>query len=418
MSLDVSAVTDRNECVHLDAADPLAPLRDLFHLPEGLLYLDGNSLGPLPRGVPGRVARMLEREWGESLIAGWMKHGWMEAPLRAGELVAPLIGAAPGQVLVCDTVGVNLHKLLLGALAMAVPRRVVLTEEENFHTDVYVASGIVEALDGRAELRIVPRSRFRDELNSDVAVALVTHVDYRTGEMHDMESLTRAVHDAGALMLWDLSHSVGAVPVELDAAGADLAVGCGYKYLNAGPGAPAFLYVAQRHQERFRSPLRGWLGHANPFAFDLTYEPAEGIRRNLVSSPPIVATAVLESALEVFGRTSMEALREKSLALTDLFIALVERRCAGHGLRLVTPREPSRRGSQVSFAHDDAYGIVQALIERDVIGDFRVPNIARFGFAPLYVRFADVWDAVDRLAAVLESGAHRDARFTQRAAVT
>ncbi|MGA8017146.1 MAG: kynureninase [Candidatus Dormiibacterota bacterium] len=406
---------DRQWCVAADAADPLAPLRSRFHIPDGLVYLDGNSLGALPVGALEKVDRVVRKEWGDGLIASWMKAGWIDQALRLGDRLAPLLGAGAGQVLVCDTTTVNLQRLLTAVLERS-SRRVVLTEQENFHTDLYAASGVARMLG--AELRMVPRTELEAALDDSVSVLMLTHVDYRTGEMHDHRRLTEAAHAVGAMALWDLCHSVGAVPLALDDAEVDLAVGCGYKYLNGGPGAPAFLYVATRHQRQLDSPLRGWLGHRDPFAFAIEYEPADGIRRQLVSSPSILGMAALEAALDVFADVDMAELREKSLALTTTFMDLVESRCAGSGLRLATPRDPHRRGSQVALAHEQAYGVVQALIERGVVGDFRAPDIARFGFAPLYLRFLDVWEAVDRLAGVLADGAHLDPRHAVRAAVT
>ncbi len=406
---------DREWCVAADAADPLAPLRRRFRIPDGLVYLDGNSLGALPVAVLERVDRTVRREWGEGLIASWTQAGWMDQTLRLGDKLAPLLGAGAGQVLVCDTTTVNLQRLLTAVLERS-PRQVVLTEQENFHTDLYAASGVARMLG--AELRMVPRRELQAALDDSVSVLMLTHVDYRTGEMHDLRKLTEAAHAVGAMALWDLCHSVGAVPLALDDDAVDLAVGCGYKYLNGGPGAPAFLYVAAKHQGRLDSPLRGWLGHHDPFAFALEYAPADGIRRHLVSSPSILGMTALEAALDVFAEVDIATLREKSLALTATFMDLVESRCAGHGFRLATPRDPHCRGSQVALAHEQAYGVVRALMERGVVGDFRAPDIARFGFAPLYLRFIDVWEAVDRLAGVLADQAHLDPRHAVRTAVT
>jgi kynureninase len=406
---------DREWCVAADAADPLAPLRSRFQIPDGLVYLDGNSLGALPVAALERVDRVVRHEWGDGLIASWMQAGWMDQTLRLGDKLAPLLGAGAGQVLICDTTTINLQRLLTAVLERS-PRRVVVTQKENFHTDLYAASGVARMLG--AELRVVPRAELAPALDDSVSVLMLTHVDYRTGEMHDLRKLTEAAHAVGAMALWDLCHSVGAVPLALDDDEVDLAVGCGYKYLNGGPGAPAFLYVAARHQARLDSPLRGWLGHREPFAFALEYAPADGIRRHQVSSPSILGMAALEAALDVFAEVEMAELREKSLGLTATFMDLVESRCAGSGFRLATPRDPQRRGSQVALAHEHAYGVVRALIERGVVGDFRTPDIARFGFAPLYIRFIDVWEAVERLAGVLADSAHLDGRHVVRAAVT
>jgi kynureninase len=406
---------DRNSCLAADMADSLRPLRDRFSIPEGTVYLDGNSLGPLPAGAPARADSLLG-EWRDRLVRGWRDRGWMDLPLRLGDRIGSLTGAAPGQVVVCDSTTINLHKLLLGALRLAAPRHVVLTEAGNFHTDLYAASGAAPLLG--AEVRRVARENLAEALDDSVAVLLLTHVDFRTGEMHDMEALTRQAHAAGALVLWDLSHSAGAVAVELDECAVDLATGCTYKYLNAGPGAPAYLYVARRHQERLDSPLRGWLGHADPFAFAAEYRAAEGIRRHLTGTPPILQLAVLDAALDAFDGVDVQALRARSLELTALLVDLVDARLAGSGVEVVTPRSPERRGSQVSLRHAQAYGLVQALSARDVVGDFRDPDICRLGVAPLYTSRVEVWDAVEAITIVLEAGEHLDPEYATRAAVT
>ena len=406
---------DRNSCLAADMADPLRGLRDRVSIPEGVVYLDGNSLGPLPAGAPARADALLS-EWRDRLVRGWSESGWMEMPLRLGDRIGRLIGAASGQVAVCDSTTVNLHKLLLASLRLQAPRRVVLTETGNFHTDLYVASGGAPLLG--AEVRRVARDELPGALDESVALLMLTHVDFRTGEMHDMRALTERAHAAGALVLWDLSHSAGAVPLDLDDDAVDVATGCTYKYLNAGPGAPAYLYVAQRHQEALDSPLRGWLGHADPFAFAADYRPATGIRRHLTGTPPILQLAVLDAALDVFEGVGMDALRKRSLELTSLLIDLVDARLAGTGVEVATPREPVRRGSQVSLRHPQAYGLVQALLERGVIGDFRDPDICRLGVAPLYTSRVEAWDAVEAMAAVLADGGHRDPAFAVRAPVT
>lgn len=415
-------MTNRDACAARDAADPLAPLRAAFEMPEGCVYLDGNSLGPLPRATPARVAQVVRREWGEGLIGSWNAAGWMAAPFALGDAVAQLVGAGPGEVLVADSTSVNLHKLLGALLGLAPPeRRVILSERGNFPTDLYVADGIAAQRGGRLELCAAADISAR--LGPEVAVLMLTHVDYRTGAMHDMAALTAAAHAAGALVLWDLAHSAGAVPVDLRAAGADAAVGCGYKFLNGGPGAPAFLWLHPRHHAAARPGIQGWLGHARPFDFAEAYEPAPGIARFLSGTPSPLAMAALAEGLRIFAEAEplggMAAIRAKSLALTGLFMELVEARCAGHGLRLVTPADPARRGSQVCLARDEgAYAIVQALIARGVIGDFRAPDILRFGITPLHTRFVDVWDAVEALRAVLEGGEWREERFARRGLVT
>ena len=414
----LSAIHDRETCRQRDGQDPLAAWRAAFRLPDGVIYLDGNSLGPLPADLPARLGRVVEQEWGAGLIRSWNDAGWIDAPARVGNKIAPLIGAGPGEVIAADSTSVNLFKLLAGALRLRPGRRVILTEPDNFPTDLYIMQGLVELLDRGYELRRAAPDRLADALDGDVAVVALTHVDYRSGRMHDIAALTRAAHQAGALALWDLAHSAGAVPVDLSAAGADLAVGCGYKYLNGGPGAPAFLYARADLQAALRQPLTGWMGHAAPFDFDADYHPAGDIRRNLSGTPAMLSMLALDAALDLWQGVDMAAVRRKSVALTELFIARVERDCAGLGLRLASPREAAMRGSQVSFRHDQGYAVMQALIARGVIGDFRSPDLMRFGFAPLYIGYQDVFDAAAALAQVLQSRAFEDPRFQTRAAVT
>jgi kynureninase len=412
----VSASIDREACVERDARDPLAGVRQRFVIPQGLVYLDGNSLGALPAATAGAVAAAVERQWGEGLIRSWTDGGWIDAPQRVGAKIARLIGADEDEVVVAESTSVCLFKLVCAALAMQPGRSVVLTEQDNFHTDLYVAAGAARLCG--ATLRVVPRARILDSLGDDVALTLITHVDYRTGFMHDMRAVSDAVHAAGALAVWDLSHSAGAVPLRIDDDGADMATGCGYKYLNGGPGAPAFLHVRSHLHDRMRNPMPGWLGHADPFAFEPEYRPARGITSMLSGTPPTLELTALESAVDLWLEQDMAAARLKSIALVDLFITLVEERCAGMGFELVSPRDPQRRGSQASFRHSNGYGVIRGLIERDVIGDFRAPDVCRFGVAPLYVRYVDVWDAVERLRDVMHTGAHLDRRFAERAAVT
>jgi kynureninase len=402
----------------LDAADPLARFRGRFALPDGVIYLDGNSLGALPRATAARVARVVEEEWGRDLIGGWTRHGWIDLPLRLGDKVARLIGAAPGEVAVADSTSVNLFKLLAGALRLRPGRRVILSERDNFPTDLYIAEGLAALLGGGHAVRLVETDEIAGAIDGETAVVLLTHVNYRTGRMHDMAALTRAAHEAGALMLWDLAHSAGALPVALGACDADLAVGCGYKYLNGGPGAPAFLYVARRLQEGFRSPLAGWLGHAAPFAFETGYRPGGGIARALAGTPPILSMAALEVGVDLALEADIGAVRAKSMALGELFRERVEAGCAGMGVTLASPRDPDQRGSQICFAHAEGYAVVQALIARGVIGDFRAPDIMRFGFAPLYLRYADVVQAAEALREVLATRAWDRPEFKTRAAVT
>ncbi|MBS0561733.1 MAG: kynureninase [Proteobacteria bacterium] len=408
----------REACAALDADDPLAPFRDEFHLPEGVIYLDGNSLGPLPKATPERLRQAVEQEWGTGLIRSWNDAGWIDLPFSLGDRIGRLIGAGPGTVAVADSTSVNVFKQLAAALALRPGRRVIVSEATNFPTDLYMAQGLAALLDRGHELRLVSAEEVPAALGPDVAALMLTHVDYRTGAMHDMAAVTRAAHAAGALMLWDLAHSAGAVPVDLDGAGADLAIGCGYKFLNGGPGAPAFLYVSKAIQETYRQPLTGWLGHADPFAFEPGYRPAAGIARATTGTPSILAMRALEVGVDQMLRAPKAALRAKSLALAETFMAAMAQETAGQGFRLLTPADAARRGSQVSYAHEGGYAIMQALIARGVIGDFRAPDILRFGLCPLYVRHEDVWDAVRTLAEVMRSGEWREARFARRGKVT
>ncbi len=419
-------MSTREQCIELDTRDPLASSRSLFALDrvdaDGVIYLDGNSLGVLPRAAVDRIAGVVSDEWGSGLIRSWNTAGWITLSQRIGDKIGGLIGALPGEVIVADSTSVNLFKALSAATWAGPDRPRIISERSNFPTDLYIADTFARE-HGRT-LVLVEEHEIREHLDDQTAILMLTHVNYRTGRMHDMRELTGAAHDAGAMVVWDLAHSAGAVPVDLHQAGADLAIGCGYKYLNGGPGAPAFIWAHPRLTERmdresWRPPLSGWLGHAQPFAFDPFYQPANGIQRFVCGTPPVLSMAALESGVDTVASVSMDSIRAKSIALTNLFIDLVEQRLTGHGFSLVTPREPEARGSQVSFAHtDDGYAIMQALIARGVIGDFRAPDILRFGFTPLYTRFVDVWDAVERLSQVMSTGEWRDARFSVRAAVT
>jgi len=410
-------VITRNDCQLLDEGDALAPLRDSFLLEPGEIYLDGNSLGPLSREAKQRVETTLNDEWAKGLVRSWNAAGWMDKPLTVGARLATMIGANESDVVCADTLTFMLAKLIGGALELRPDRHVLITDAANFHSDVYIAEAIAARAGRPIEVRAIDRTTLSDHLSDDVALVMLTHVDFRTGEQLDLYGITAQVHEAGSLMLWDFAHSTGAVPLDVTAANVDFAAGCGYKYLNGGPGAPAFGYIAPRWQNVIRNPLPGWLGHARPFDFTLDYVPAKGMRSFVTSSPSILALSALDGALDVFARTSMEALRAKSLALTDLFIGLVDERLPGV-FEVVTPREHARRGSQVSLRHTESYGIVQAMIARGVTGDFRDPDIARFGFAPLYLRFVDIYDAVDHLVAVLANQEHRDERFAHRNPVT
>jgi kynureninase len=408
-------VTSREDCLALDAADSLAPLREQFTLNADEIYLDGNSLGPVSRSVASRVKEVIENQWAQGLVRSWGP--WMDRPLSVGERIAPLIGAKPGEVLVADTLTILLAKLIGAALAQRPHRHVVITDALNFHSDLYIVEATAKLAGRPISVKAIDRTTLADQLDDDVALVMLTHVDFRSGEMLDLAGVTAQVHEAGALMLWDFAHSTGAVPLDVEGALVDFAAGCGYKYLNGGPGSPAFLYVRSAWQDFLNNPLPGWLGHARPFDFEPTFDAAPGIRKFMTSSPSIIALAALDGALDVFDDVSMDAVRRKSLALTDLFLDLVDTRLPGV-FEVVTPREHARRGSQVALAHPAAYGIVQALIARGVVGDFRAPDVARFGFTPLYLRFVDVYDAVEALVGVLASGAHHDPKFTVRNPVT
>ena len=413
----------RDEALALDALDPLAPLRQQFDLPEDVIYLDGNSLGVLPRATAERVQQVINEEWGSGLIRSWNSAGWMDMPQRIGDKIARLVGAGAGELVVADSTSVNLFKVLSAALTIckadAPIRNTIISERSNFPTDLYIAEAL--ARERGFELVLAEPDELAGLLNAQTAVLMLTHVNYRTGRMHDMAALTKAAHGAGALVVWDLAHSAGAVPVDLRAAEADFAVGCGYKYLNGGPGASAFVWVHPRHVDRFWQPLAGWIGHAAPFEFKPGYRPATGISRYLCGTPAVLSLAALECGVDTLLAAEplggMAALRKKSLALTRQFAQQVQATCPG--LTLVSPEDDALRGSQVCFSHPDiAYPVVQALIARGVIGDFRAPDILRFGFTPLYLRFVDAWDAAEHLRQVLASEEWRRPEFNQKHAVT
>ena len=403
----------------LDAADPIAGYRKQFALPPGVIYLDGNSLGALPLGTAARLGEVIRREWGEGLVRSWNSADWIGLPRRVGAMIAPLIGAEADEVIACDSTSVNLFKLIAAALAMQAPknkggRKVVLSEPGNFPTDLHLIHGL-EA-QGIAERRLAPRDTLLTSLGTREAVLVLTHVHYKTGAMHDMAALTRAAHQAGALVLWDLSHSAGAVPVDLNGCEADFAVGCGYKYLNGGPGAPAFAFVAKRHQAALQQPITGWMGHAAPFAFRDDYAPAPGIERLLTGTPPILGLAALEEVVRLIAEIGIERLSAKSRALSRFLRAAVAEAAAG--LPCVSPQDPEPHGSHLSYRHPNAYAVAQALIARGVIPDFREPDILRLGLAPAYLRFEDCWHAAQTLGEVLASGEWNRAEFRTRAAVT
>jgi len=401
----------------LDAADPLRAFRDRFDLPEGVVYLDGNSLGALPKATRARLRTAVDEEWGRGLIRSWNTHDWIGAPARVGDKIAGLIGANPGEVVAADSTSVNLFKLIAAALRARPGRRVILTEPGDFPTDLYVAQGVAELI-GDVEIRLAQGADIAGAIDEQVAVVMLTHVHYKSGARHDMAAITRRAQEAGALALWDLSHSAGALEVDLNGTNADLAVGCGYKYLNGGPGAPAFLFVAQRHQPFLQSPLTGWMGHADPFAFVDDYRADDGIGQFLCGTPSVLAMLALEVGVELIAEAGVPALAAKSRRLCTAFIDAVEAGCEEMGLTLATSRDAGARGSQVSFTHPDAYPVMRALVERGVIGDFRAPDILRFGFTPLYVGFEDVWRAADAVRDVLHSGIWRAERFCERSRVT
>ncbi|MBI4921042.1 MAG: kynureninase [Devosia nanyangense] len=405
----------RSRIQELDAGDPLAHARDRFTLPEGVIYLDGNSLGAMPKAAAGRVATTVEEEWGRGLIRSWNTADWIDLPRTVGEKIARLIGAASGTVVVADSTTLNLFKVLAVALSLRPDRRVILSEEGNFPTDLYIASGLADLLGKGHELRLVPPAQVAGAITSDVAVVMLTEVNYRTGFKRDMAGLTRMTHDAGALSLWDLAHSAGAFPVDLAGADADFAVGCGYKYLNGGPGAPAFAYVAPRFLAGLRQPLTGWLGHARPFAFAPNYEPAPGIDALRVGTPSVIGMSALDEALTAFDGIALVDLRRKADMLWDVFVSEVDG--AAPELTPITPSDPALRGTQASFRHPEAYAIMQALIARGVIGDYREPDILRFGITPLYLRYIDVWKAARAIGEVMATRAWDTPEFKRKAKV-
>ncbi|MGN6580189.1 MAG: kynureninase [Bordetella sp.] len=413
----------RESCLQADRCDSLARLKALFSLPPGVIYLDGNSLGAMPKSAHARGTQVIEQEWGTGLIRSWNTANWFDLPVRLGNKLGRLIGAGDDEVVVTDTTSLNLFKSLAASLriqSQAQPgRRVIVSERDNFPTDLYMIQGMIDLLQQGYALRLIDEpTQLEPSLDDDVAVLLLSHVNYRTGHMHAMAEVTATARRRGILTIWDLAHSVGAVPVDLTGAQADFAVGCTYKYLNGGPGAPAFIWVAPQHRDRFWQPLSGWWGHSRPFDMAAEYQPAEGIRRYLCGTQPVVSMALVECGLDIALQADMNHVRAKSLALTDLFIDLVEARCAGHPLTLVTPRDHRVRGSHVSFSHPQGYAVMQALIARGVIGDYREPDVLRFGITPLYLGFADIWDAVEILKDILDAGSWDQPVFHQRTAVT
>jgi kynureninase len=413
-----ASTISRDDCMARDAVDPLRGFRERFVVPEGLIYLDGNSLGLMPRTAAGVLNRTIEQEWGHDLIRSWNSAGWFDMPLQLGDRIGALIGAAPGQTVVCDTTSINLYKAIHAAIGLRPDRDVVIAEDESFPTDLYIVEGAMKSASRPMQRRLIGSDGPSLEalLDRKVAVAVLSHVNYRTGALLDIAAITKQIHDTGALVVWDLCHSVGVIETAFDRDAVDFAVGCTYKYLNGGPGSPAFISVAKAHQAAATHPLSGWWGHAAPFAFDRDFRPDQGIRRFLCGTQPIISLRGVEVALDAMEGVEVAALRQKSLALTELFMERVAALLPN--LEIVTPRQASLRGSQVGIVFDKGYAVVQAMIERGVIGDFRAPDIMRFGFAPLYVRYGDVWDAAELLAECIKAEVWRDPRFDKQFAVT
>jgi kynureninase len=402
----------------LDRDDPLRPFRDRFFLPEGTIYLDGNSLGAMPKSAPGRIREVVEEEWGCDLIRSWNTHGWIDLQMTLGAKIGRLIGAGEGETIVADSTSVNLFKVLSAALALNPSRRVILSERENFPTDLYVVEGLIRQLGRGHVLKVAAPEEFPAVIDDDVACLLLTHVSYRTGRMYDMAKITNAAHAKGALMIWDLAHSAGAMPIDFSGVNADFAVGCGYKFLNGGPGAPAFLTIAKRHQDRVAPALSGWFGHAAPFAFEGSFRPADGIARAAVGTPPVLSLAALEVGVDLMLEASLAELRAKSLRQADVFALLMDQELAGHGFSLVSPKDPAQRGSQICFAHEQGWPIIRCLTAHSVIGDFRAPDIVRFGFTPFYLGYAELWDAVAILRRIMEERLWDRPEFHRRMKVT
>ena len=408
----------RGDLESLDRTDPLRALRDRFALPEGVLYLDGNSLGALPVATPKRLRAVLQEEWGEDLIRSWNKHGWIDLQQRIGAKIGRLIGAGEGETIVADSTSINVFKALSAALQRDPERRVILSERDNFPTDLYMAEGLIAQLGKGHRLVLAAPDEIPNAITDDVACVMLTHVSYRTGRVYDMNAMTKLAHERGALAIWDLCHSAGAVPLDLSAANADFAVGCGYKFLNGGPGAPAFISVAKRHQDRVAPALSGWFGHTNQFGFDESYAPASGIERFAVGTPPVLSLAALEVGVDLMLETSIDALHAKALKQFDVFRALMDQELRGHGFEFASVEGPGGRGSQISYGHKHGWPIMQALIARGVIGDFRAPDIMRFGFTPMYLGFAELWDAVAILREIMETKAWDRPDFHKRSKVT
>jgi kynureninase len=416
-TINMAQIT-RQDLQQLDQEDPLAPFRDEFFLPEGVVYLNGNSLGAMPHAAAARATRVVEKEWATGLIGSMNTAGWYELPVTLGQKIAPIVGAKANEVVLTDSTGINLYKALAAALQIQPDRRIIVMEGSNFPTDNYTIQGLVAQLGDGYSIRFAEADELLDAIDEDVAAICITHVHYKTGNILDMAGITAKAHAVGSAAVWDLCHSAGAMPIDLNGCNVDFAVACTYKYLNAGPGAPALLFAAERHHGKCMQPLTGWYSHAAPFDFDRDYRPATDIRQMLSGTQPTVSLSIAEIGIDIMLRADMHAIRDKSQRMTDLFIDLVEQRCASHDIELVSPRNSDVRGSQISFHHDDGYPIVRAMHDRGVICDYRAPGNIRFGFAPLYIRFVDVWDAVDHLGDILDSGAWQAAEYHQRAAVT
>jgi kynureninase len=410
--------TTRADFEKLDREDQLAFFRQEFHIPQGVIYMDGNSLGAMPKAVLKRVGEVTERQWGDNLIKSWNTADWFNAPQRVGDKIAPIIGADKGEVVATDSTSINLFKAISATLRINSDRSVIVMEGSNFPTDNYIAQGLVEFLGRRHQIRFVEKDGIMDAIEDNVAVVSLTDVHYKTGHRLDMHAITARAHQHGALTVWDLCHSAGAVPLDLNGANADFAVGCGYKYLNGGPGAPGFIFVAKRHQAHVEQPLTGWWSHSAPFDFIRDYEIGTGISRMLCGTQPILSLSALEVGVDIMARADIVKIREKSKKMGDLFLGAVEQKCADYGFGIASPRNADERGSQVSLTHKNGYAIMQALIERGVIGDFRAPEILRFGFTPLYLRYVDVWDAVDVLADIMANEIWQDPKYHIRAVVT
>lgn len=410
-------ITER-DCVALDEKDPLADEAAKYYLPDGVLYFAGHSLGALPLAAQKRVASVIRDEWGEQLVGGWNSAGWYSSPSRVGAKFAPLIGADTDEVTIADSTSVNLFKSIIAAMGLNPQRKVCLTDRDIFPSDLYVMQGIEEVLGDRFTLKAVQRDCILEEIGDDTALVVLSHVDYRTGDLFDMQNITQQVHEKGGLVLWDLCHSAGIFDIRLNEAQVDFAVGCGYKFLNGGPGAPSYVYVAKRHQENISQPLSGWMGHANPFAFDETYESAPGIRRMLCGTPSIIAMSCFEAALDQLLPVPIEAIQDKSRKLTRLFIELMKERCADFGFTLISSENDDIRGSQISYTHEQGYAIMQALISSNVIGDFRAPDCMRFGVSPLYLSYLDIWRAIDTIKIIMETETWRKFQGQKKEVVT